>query len=80
MKNVLLSVLAAGSIVAGCATTETSTEPRAERVREYTTGSNIPRRSNAPQIGVEVYDREAFERARDRMPQGLKGGPGGSPP
>jgi hypothetical protein len=78
MKKILLSVLAAGAIAAGCATPESSTEPRDERVREFTTGSNIPKRTPASQ--VKVYDREEFERARDKIPQGLKGSAGGGPP
>jgi hypothetical protein len=81
MKKILLTALAAGSIAAGCATTatESGTEPAAQRpVREFTTGSNIPKRTPASQ--VKYYDREEFERARDKMPQGVKAGPGGGPP
>ena len=79
MKTLVLCALAATTLAAGCASSESSTEPRAERdVREFTTGSNIPKRTPASQ--VKVYDREEFERARDKMPQGLKGSPGGSPP
>jgi hypothetical protein len=77
MKKILLC--AAACLAAGCASTQSSNEPAAQRVeREYTTGSNIPRKSKGGD-GVQVYDREAAERARDAMPQLPPRGPGGGP-
>ena len=79
MKTLLSCAVAAASIASGCATTESNTEPRADReVREYTTGSNIPKRTPASE--VKVYDREELERARDRMPQAPRPGLGGTSP
>jgi hypothetical protein len=78
MKKILLCA-AFASIAAGCASTESNTEPAAERVeREYTTGSNIPKKTKGGD-GVQVYDREALERARNQMPQTVRPGMGGSP-
>jgi hypothetical protein len=68
MKKILLCAAAFASIAAGCASTQSTTEPAAERV-EYTTGSNIPKKTKAgAKDGVQVYDREAAERMRDQMP------------
>ena len=79
MNKILLSALAAAAFAAGCATTQSSTEPAAERVdREYTTGSNIPKKTK-PGEGVQVYDREALDRARSQMPQTPRPGLGGTP-
>ena len=76
-KILLLSAVAAAAISAGCATTESTTEPAAERVnREYTTGSNIPKKKTDE--NVQVYDREALDRARQQMPQTPRPGLGGS--
>lgn len=77
MKNIiLLSAIAAASIATGCATTESSTEPTARVDKEYTTGSNIPKKAKE---GVSTYDREALERARDQIPMTQRPGLGGSP-
>jgi hypothetical protein len=81
MKTLLLCALAATAFTTvGCATPETSTEPTERVEREFTTGSNIPRKTKSPSAeGVQVYDREAMERLRDQLPQspGPAGGPGG---
>jgi hypothetical protein len=70
MKKILFSALAAAILATGCAATETSTEPAAERSsREYTTGSNIPRKSRGGAgDGVTTVDAESFERARNAGP------------
>jgi len=80
MKKILLCAVALASIAAGCASTESSTEPATGRVeREYTTGSNIPKKSKAGEgDGVKVTDREALERARNQMPMTPRPGLGGS--
>jgi len=76
-KILLLSAIAAVSIAAGCASTETTTEPAAERVdKEYTTGSNIPKKGKGD---ASAYDREALERARNQMPMSPRPGLGGTP-
>jgi Ni/Co efflux regulator RcnB len=81
MKKILLCAVAFASIAAGCASTQSSTEPATERVeREYATGSNIPKKSKAGADGVRVYDREALDRARNEMPQMPRGGMGGGSP
>jgi hypothetical protein len=69
-RSLLFCALAATGLLGGCASTETSTEPSVERVeREYTTGSNIPRKHKAGKAdGVSTQDREAFERQRDATP------------
>ena len=81
MNKILPSALfAAAAIAAGCAATQSNTEPATERVeREYTTGSNIPKKTKPGAEGVQVYDREALERARNQMPQVPRGGLGGTP-
>jgi hypothetical protein len=70
MSKFLFCALAAATLAAGCASTESSTEPSAERARgEYTTGSNIPRKSRGGAgDGVQTMDAEALERARNQMP------------
>jgi len=78
-KTLLLSALAAAAISAGCATTESATEPAAERTEAtYTTGSNIPKKTKSGE-NVQVYDREALDRARQQMPQTPRPGLGGTP-
>jgi hypothetical protein len=69
MKKILFCALGAATIAAGCASTETSTEPTAERASrgDYTTGSNIPRKSRD---GVTTISPEALERAKNSVPAG----------
>jgi hypothetical protein len=78
MKNILImSAIAVASLAAGCATTESSTEPAAERVdKEYVTGSNIPKKGKGD---ASTYDREALGGARNQMPMTPRPGLGGTP-
>jgi hypothetical protein len=71
MKTLLLCALAATAFsTVGCATTDTGAESGERMEREYTTGSNIPRKHKAPGgEGVSVYDRESVERMRDQILQ-----------
>ncbi len=71
MKMILTCALAATAFATfGCASPETSTDPGERLEREYATGSNIPRKSKAGTAdGVQVYDKEAVERARSTAPQ-----------
>ena len=65
MTKPILAALAASFLAAGCAAdhSDSSTGPRAER--EYSTGSNIPRRSSeGPAGGPSVMSREDVEQAR----------------
>jgi Ni/Co efflux regulator RcnB len=80
MKKILLCAVAFASIAAGCASTQSTTEPATERVeREYATGSNIPKKTKAGAAdGVSVSDREALERARNQMPMTPRPGLGGT--
>ncbi len=63
-KNVILSLLAASFLAAGCAmeSNTASNEPAAEK--EYATGSNIPRRQGSSPSGVTTLNKDAV----DRMP------------
>ena len=66
MRSIIVHILAV-FLVAGCATTDTSTEPLQEK--EYVTGSNIPRRDRSAS-GVSVLSKDALEKA-----QNSSGGP-----
>lgn len=70
-KNVILSLLAASFLAAGCAmeSNTASNEPAAEK--EYPTGSNIPRRQGSSPSGVTILNKEAV----DRMPMGAPTSP-----
>ena len=64
MTKPILAALAASFLAAACAAdlSNSSTEPRAER--EYSTGSNIPKRkTDGPADGPRVVDRDEIERA-----------------
>jgi hypothetical protein len=62
---VVLSGLAA--ITGGCASPQAGTNSSEEAVNErvYRTGTNIPTKEKQPADGVQVYDQEAVQRARD---------------
>ena len=85
MKILALSLVATALLAAGCATGDT-TVANAESAseREYPTGSNIPRKKNAPAdanipmgMGVRVHSKEDLERIQNmggpRNPDSLTG-------
>ena len=66
-----IAVAAAAAFLAGCAGPDHVTEERASE-RLYVTGSNIPKRANAPAdanipmgMGVRVQTREDLERMQN---------------
>jgi hypothetical protein len=64
MNKLFLCAVAAASIAAGCASPQSNDDPAAERgEREYTTGSNIPKKSRGAADGVQVHDRDSIERS-----------------
>jgi hypothetical protein len=78
MKQQSFVFALACAMIAGCAATQSNTEPVAEQVdRVYPTGSNIPKKTKSGE-NVQVYDREALERARTQMPQAPRSGLGNS--
>ena len=79
MKKLLLCAAAAAAL-GGCAANQPIASTDEATVREYPTGSNIPRKSKAGSTdGVSTYDREALERARDQAAQQVRPGLGGTP-
>jgi hypothetical protein len=79
MKKILLCA-AVFAALGGCAANEPVASTDEATVREYPTGSNIPRKSKAGATdGVSAYDREALERARSQAPQSARPGLGGTP-
>lgn len=79
MKKLLLSAAVAAAL-SGCASNQPVASAEEVNAREYPTGSNIPRRARAGATdGVQAYDREALERARDQMQQAPRPGLGGTP-
>jgi hypothetical protein len=65
MKTILLCAIAFTTV--GCAGSETGTDTGGYVEREYTTGSNIPRKNRVGD-GVQVLDKEALHRALDQAP------------
>ena len=62
MKAASVAVLCAALLAAGCASTDTAnSEPPEEK--EYSTGSNIPKRSRDMAIGTKVYTPAASDAA-----------------
>ena len=64
MKKILFLIAALPSLIASCATdpnAPVTTTLREER--EYTTGSNVPRRNRMGGDGVSVITAEEFERS-----------------
>ena len=83
MKRSLIA-LAAATLLAGCATTDGTVVAESASEREYPTGSNIPRKKNAPAdanipmgMGVRVHSKEDLERIQNmggpRNPDSLSG-------
>lgn len=72
MKKLLLAAAAVPVILSGCAASpEASAESSARRSdAEFTTGSNIPRRSRMGGDNVNVMNAEEFEKARAGSGQG----------
>jgi len=63
MSKLILAALAASTLTAGCAADPTDTAGELRSEREYSTGSNIPKRkSDGPTDGPSVVDRDAIER------------------
>jgi hypothetical protein len=80
MMKKLMLCLATAAVLGGCASTEPVASTNEATVREYPTGSNIPRKSRAGATdGVNSYDKEALERARDQAAQQVRPGLGGTP-
>jgi hypothetical protein len=78
MKAILiLSALAAATLLPGCATNEPAAATESVAQREYPTGSNIPRkRAPGDADGVSTYSKEALERARNEQYQTARPGLG----
>lgn len=79
MKRILLLIAALPSFITACATdpnAPVTTSLREEK--EFTTGSNLPRRNRMGGDGVSVMTPEEFERARTAGGQGAGGLPPGS--
>ena len=84
MKRHLLTVAAAALLAGGCATGDTNVATESASEREYPTGSNLPRKKNAPAdanipmgMGVRVHSREDLERIQNmggpRNPDSMTG-------
>lgn len=74
MKKTLLLVAALPSLVAACATDPNAPVVQTLREeKEFTTGSNLPRRNRMGGDGVTVMTPEEFERARSAGGQGAGG-------
>jgi hypothetical protein len=77
MKTILLFAIA--FTTAGCAGPETGTDTGRWVEPEYTTGSNIPRKSRArPDDDIRVIDKEALQRQQP-VPAPIPMGGGRSP-
>jgi hypothetical protein len=78
-KFLALSAMAAAMVLSACATGGTTAATEQVSQREYPTGSSIPRkRAPGEAEGVQTYDREAIDRARDQMPSTARPGLGGT--
>ena len=74
MKKTLFLIAALPTLIASCATdpnAPATTSLREEK--EFTTGSNLPRRNRMGGDGVSVMTPEEFERARTAGGQGAGG-------
>jgi hypothetical protein len=77
--TLVLSLMASAMALGACATNEPAAATEQVSQREYPTGSNIPRKRDAGATdGVQTYDKEALERARNEIPQTPRGGLGTS--
>jgi hypothetical protein len=69
MKQLIFVVLSGlAALTGGCASPQaagTNASEEAVNERVYRTGTNIPQKEKQPQDGVQVYDQEAAQRARD---------------
>jgi hypothetical protein len=80
MKKLLLAfTVVAGGLLGGCASPDAVTSSESPSTREYPTGSNIPRKSNAKAAanipmgeGVRVHSREDLERMQNSTSSGFK--------
>ena len=74
MKKTLFLIAALPAVVASCATDPNAPVTQSLREdREFTTGSNLPRRNRMGGDGVSVMTPEEFERARTAGGQGAGG-------
>ena len=78
--KILFIALAAGGLLAGCAAPDAITSSESPSTREYPTGSNLPRKSNAKASsnipmgeGVRVHSREDLERMQNSTSSPMKG-------
>jgi hypothetical protein len=79
MKTLFMG-LVAGILLGGCAAPDAITSTESPSTREYPTGSNIPRKSNAKASsnipmgeGVRVHSREDLERMQNSTSSPVKG-------
>ena len=74
MKKTLLLIAALPSLIASCATDPNAPVTASLREeKEFTTGSNLPKRNRMGGDGVSVLTPEEFERARTAGGQGAGG-------
>ncbi len=80
MKKTLILLAALPGLLAACASEPTAPTATSSlrQEREFTTGSNLPRRNRMGGDGVSVMTPEEFERARTGGGQGAQGLPPGS--
>ena len=79
MKKTLFLIAALPSLIASCASDPNAPVTQSLREdKEFTTGSNLPRRNRMGGDGVSVMTPEEFERARTSGGQGAQGLPPGS--
>ena len=65
MRITIAPILAAALFV-GCASPDSTTVSESPSVREYPTGSSIPRKDRNPQAeGIRVHTREDLERIQN---------------
>ena len=72
MSKRILMLAAAALLAGGCATGDAKVATESASEREYPTGSNLPRKKNAPAdanipmgMGVRVHSKEDLERAQN---------------
>ena len=73
MKKTLLLIAALPSLIASCATDPNAPVTALREEKEFTTGSNLPRKNRMGGDGVSVMTPEEFERARTSLGQGAGG-------
>ena len=78
MKKTLFLIAALPSLLASCATDPNAPVAQLREEKEFTTGSNLPRRNRMGGDGVSIMTPEEFERARTAGGQGAQGLPPGS--